>query len=461
MWYYHLRSSDNENITYFVDYRRLSHEERNLLEIDNGYRSEEARLADASYQMWQKGLMKNDLNLQLNINPQKKSIRNLEIFKGTVVRIDDSVFITDIEDNYRFIRRYFNVIHSYYILFLRLFSLNNPFREIWGFCKAFKVKRIDPCRRNVTELDKADYDKFESRLLKVRPKVSVIIPTLNRYEYLKDVLADLEKQDYNNFEVIVCDQTKPLDRKFYEGWKFPLKLIEQEDEALWLARNRSIKDSTGEYILLFDDDSRVDPDWISSHLKCIDYYKCDISSGISLSRIGGKIPLNYSYFRWGDQVDTGNVMFYKQTMLDTGMFDRQFERQRQGDGEYGLRAYLCGMTNVSNPLAKRIHLKVSTGGLRQTGNWDALRPTKFFAPRPVPSILYLSRKYFGNNKARLLLLINMPSSVVPYKYKDNRKKQLLYMLSFVVTFPVIVAQAAVSWHKASLKLKEGDKIERL
>jgi glycosyltransferase involved in cell wall biosynthesis len=29
-----------------------------------------------------------------------------------------------------------------------------------------------------------------------QPLVSVIIPTLNRYVYLKDVMEDLEKQDY-------------------------------------------------------------------------------------------------------------------------------------------------------------------------------------------------------------------------------------------------------------------------
>jgi hypothetical protein len=177
--------------------------------------------------------------------------------------------------------------------------------------------------------------------------------------------------------------------------------------------------------------------------------------------IGGKVPENYSYFRWGDQVDTGNVMFRKKIMHITGMFDRQFEKQRQGDGEYGLRAYLCGLKNISNPLAKRIHLKVSTGGLRQMGSWDSLRPTKLFAPRPIPSILYLTRKYFGNTASRLMLLLTIPTSLAPYKYKNNRKMQTFYMLSLLITFPVVLTQIFIAWHRASVKLKEGDKIERL
>ena len=44
--------------------------------------------------------------------------------------------------------------------------------------------------------------------------VSVVIPTLNRYTYLKDVLEDLEKQDYENFEVIVVDQSEPFQKNF-------------------------------------------------------------------------------------------------------------------------------------------------------------------------------------------------------------------------------------------------------
>ena len=75
----------------------------------------------------------------------------------------------------------------------------------------------------------------------MQPKVSVIIPTLNRYKYLKDVLSDLEKQDYRNFEVIVCDQSDNFDEDFYNGWNLDLKLIRQEEKALWLARNTAVK----------------------------------------------------------------------------------------------------------------------------------------------------------------------------------------------------------------------------
>jgi GT2 family glycosyltransferase len=90
------------------------------------------------------------------------------------------------------------------------------------------------------------------------------------------------------------------------------------------------------------------------------------------------VPQNYSFFRVSDQIDTGNVLIKRDVFQTIGLFDRQFEKQRMGDGEYGLRAYLEGFLNVSNPYAKRLHLKVGTGGLRQMGSWDGFRPKKFF-----------------------------------------------------------------------------------
>src|SRR5690606_21127146 len=120
-------------------------------------------------------------------------------------------------------------------------------------------------------------------LISENPLVTVVIPTLIRYEYLKDVLMDLEQQDYNNFEVIIVDQSEPFNENFYSGFKLDIQLIHQEERALWLARNQAIGKSKGVYLLLFDDDSRVDSDWITNHLKCLDFFKAELSSGVSIS----------------------------------------------------------------------------------------------------------------------------------------------------------------------------------
>jgi glycosyltransferase involved in cell wall biosynthesis len=291
--------------------------------------------------------------------------------------------------------------------------------------------------------------------------VSVIIPTLNRYPYLKDVLKDLEQQDYSNFEVIVVDQSEPFQEEFYDEFQLNINLIHQEEKALWLARNTAIKQSKGEYILLFDDDSRVDKDWITQHLKTLDFFKADLSSGVSISTQGAKVPANYAHFGISSQLDTGNVLLKKSVFKDLGLFDRQFEKQRMGDGEFGLRAYLSGYKNISNPYAKRLHLKVGSGGLRQMGSWDGFRPKKWLDPRPIPSVVYLFRSYHGNKAARWALLKTVPSSIMPYRYKSNSVMMLVGVLISIVISPLVFFQVWKSWSLASTKLKEGPMIEKI
>jgi len=144
-----------------------------------------------------------------------------------------------------------------------------------------------------------------------------------------------------------------------------------------------------------------------------------------------------------------------------GMFDRQFDKQRMGDGEFGLRAYLAGFKSISHPFAKRLHLKVGTGGLRQMGSWDAFRPKKFFAPRPLPSVLYLYRKYFPKEYVKNAITIGMLPSLIPYKWKGKRYLYPLGAMLAIFILPVLLIQLNISWKRATVMLKEGDKIEWL
>ncbi|MBK5214595.1 MAG: glycosyltransferase family 2 protein [Flavobacteriaceae bacterium] len=361
-------------------------------------------------------------------------------------------------DEYRFLRKYFHPVWVLYVLMLRVFSFKNPFLEISAWKKSGDVKRSDYLKNPISY---TDWITFESALVAEKPFVSVVIPTLNRYEYLKDVLEDLEKQEYKNFEVIIVDQSNPYQEDFYKNFNLDIQLSQQTERALWLARNHAIEISKGEYLLLFDDDSRVAPDWIINHLKSLDFFKADISSGVSLSALGAEVPQNYSFFRISDQIDTGNVLLKKQVFRDIGLFDRQFEKQRMGDGEYGLRAYLNNYKNISNPFAGRIHLKVSSGGLREMGSWDAFRPKKLFSPRPIPSVLYLYRKYFGSKRTLLTILRTVPQSIIPYRYKKNKKMLVVGLLISLFLFPFVVLQVVISWRLASKKLEEGAIIKGL
>jgi len=425
IWYFNLKPS--KDFGYFPTEDQLKADGFTLSK-DLNYLSQDAQNRDLAWVAHNSGFI------------NKKFENGLEIWNETPIPV---------VDEYRFMKKYLHPAWVFYTYIIRILTLHNPFIETYSFFKNRKVKRVS---FSDTIVKHSQYEEFASKLVSDNPKISVIIPTLNRYKYLKDVMLDLEKQTYKNFEVIVVDQTEPFQEEFYKNWNLNLIYWHQKEKALWKARNEAIEKATGEYILLYDDDSLIDADWIYEHLKCLDFFKADISSGVSLSVVGAKVPEHYNYFSWSSQLDTGNVLLKKEIFYKIGFFDIKFEKQRMGDGEFGLRCYLNGYKNISNCKAKRVHLKVSEGGLRQMGSWDGWRPKKLFGPRPVPSVLYLSRKYFGNSSSVYYIMNSILPSLIPYKFKGNRFLIFLSFLFLPLVLPLVIFQVFKSWKISSRML---------
>lgn len=425
IWYYNLKPK--RDYGYFPTEEQL-HEAGVLLQKDERYKSPIAQIRDMSWTAFQSGFI---------CDTQQSGI---DIWQNQTFPL---------EDEYRFLRKNIHQAWVMYILLIRIMTFNNPFKEIYGYLKTRKIKRVDYSKQVIQPVG---YDHFESQLVASNPMVSVIIPTLNRYVYLKDVLTDLEKQTYKNFEVIIVDQTDDFNPKFYESWNLDIKFWYQEEKALWKARNEAIQSAAGTYILMSEDDIRVPENLIENHLKAVDFFKADASCGVFFPE-GSSIPKERNYFKYGEQFATGNALLKKELFANVGLFDRQFEKQRMGDGEFGLRLYINGFKLISNPLAYCIDVKAPKGGLRIAGgSWDAWRPKNFFGPRPVPSVLYFSRKYFGNKLTVFYIFQAVLPSLVPYKFKKNRYLKIIAFIMLPFLLPLAVFQVLKSWRLADVKL---------
>lgn len=385
--------------------------------MDDGFETESAQKADLGYRLWNKGVM---------LTATKYEVAQLRLLPPPTLN-----------DEYRFIRKYWGASWAGFALMLRLVSLNNPITEIRAYLLTRKVKRValqsDPIIHEA-------YQRSQLPIFTETPMVSVIIPTLNRYKWLKDVLHDLEHQAYRNFNVIVVDQSDIFDASFYNKFKLNIQVIRQEEKKLWTARNRAIQASRSEYLLFFDDDSRVAPDWIMQHLKCMYFFGADISAGVSLEKDTANIPESYRHFRWADQFDSGNAMVRRKVFDIIGLFDETFNGWRMGDGEFGFRAYRFGFKSVSNPSASRVHLKVGEGGLREMGHWDAFRSKNWFAPKPLPSAMYLYRKYLPRAYANNAMFIGILLSNTAFKHKKNKNILVLSIVLTIVKAPLLFIQ---------------------
>src|SRR5690554_1772263 len=149
----------------------------NQLQPDLGYRSQFARDYDLSWQAIQIGY-----------------IGNVDCYSHFEK--------VPLADEYRFIKKQFHSFWVFYVVCLRLLSFHHPFKEIKAWLTSLKVNRVT----SHIVLAYPEWENFQSQLIEQGPLVSVVIPTLNRYDYLKAVLEDFEKQDYKNFEIIVVDQ---------------------------------------------------------------------------------------------------------------------------------------------------------------------------------------------------------------------------------------------------------------
>lgn len=101
--------------------------------------------------------------------------------------------------------------------------------------------------------------------------LSVIIPTYNRANTLRQCLEYLQKQNTRGFEVIVVDdgstdETKQTVESIQETSWLDLHYYYQENQKQGAARNLGIKKAKGEIVLFLGDDILGLPDLIENHL---------------------------------------------------------------------------------------------------------------------------------------------------------------------------------------------------
>ena len=170
--------------------------------------------------------------------------------------------------------------------------------------------------------------------------ISVIVPTFNRPEMLKETLKSIFNQTYQNFEIVVIndggENVSDLIRKFQDH---RIKYIEHEkNRGMAAARNTGIKIARGKYIALLDDDDLFYP----NHLKVAMAQLCGDTPVIytdairatyrkvndSYQLIGKKVPYSIDFEK--DNLLVGNIspincfVFEKEKALQAGLFDETF-----------------------------------------------------------------------------------------------------------------------------------------
>lgn len=111
-------------------------------------------------------------------------------------------------------------------------------------------------------------------------KISIIMPVYNGEKYLRKTLDSVLAQRFEDFELIAVNdgsEDKTLLILYeYQSKISKMRIINQENKGVSIARNRAIKEAIGEYICFLDADDILHPDFLSTLYKVDNEFNSDI-----------------------------------------------------------------------------------------------------------------------------------------------------------------------------------------
>ncbi len=217
--------------------------------------------------------------------------------------------------------------------------------------------------------------------------VSIVIPNWNGKKFLTGCLDSLAQQTYGNVEIIVVDNgSKDGSVEFLERNYPQVKLVLfPTNTGFSVAVNRGIRESTGEYVALLNNDTVVDCKWVeemvtamqahpeigSAACKMLAYDDHTMLDGAGDGYRRGGLPGRIGHrehdtgrFHTARYIlgACGGAAFYRRSLFQTvGYFDDDYFAYLE-DVDFGLRAQSAGYKCYYVPTAVVYHLGCGTTG---------------------------------------------------------------------------------------------------
>ncbi len=211
-------------------------------------------------------------------------------------------------------------------------------------------------------------------------QASVVIPTFNRLEDLRRVVAAVEEEARGfgaGVEIVVVDDGS------HDGtWEWlsaraaesALSVLRQENSGPAIARNRGVEIATGDIVLFLGDDTVPQPGWLAAHLEehrlagnadqvaVLGYtsFPPEIDSpfarfineygaqfGYSIIEDPTEVPFNFFY--------TSNISLPRRILERLGGFREDFPAAAWEDIEFAYRAVGQGLRLRYQPRARTLH----------------------------------------------------------------------------------------------------------
>ena len=165
-------------------------------------------------------------------------------------------------------------------------------------------------------------------------KVSVIIPTFNRFSLISRAIDSVLNQTIKPFEIIVVDDgSSDNTSTFIKNNYKSVKLIKQNNLGVSKARNVGIKNSSGDWIALLDSDDEWKKNKLEVQIKSLseyDYYSVCHTNEIWI-RNGIRVNQKKRHQKYGGdifdkcldicRISPSSIIFKKNIINEVGWFD--------------------------------------------------------------------------------------------------------------------------------------------
>lgn len=257
--------------------------------------------------------------------------------------------------------------------------------------------------------------------------ISIIIPNYNGKKYLEGCLDSIYNMQQLDFEVIIIDNASQDDDFEWISQYSDLQ-FKQLDKNYGFSRavNEGIRLAKGEYVLLLNNDTVIEKDFVQELVKTIKkdkqifavsskmiaYHNRELIDdagdeynllGWTKKRGDGKSVQSFGAEKRVFSACAGAALYRKSIFDEIGYFDENFFAYME-DVDIGYRANIYGYKNVYCPDAKVYHIGSATSGSRYNA---------FKVKLAARNNIYVAYK----NMPLVQLILNMPFLFIGYLIK--------------------------------------------
>ncbi|MCH3884994.1 glycosyltransferase family 2 protein [Tenacibaculum aquimarinum] len=346
---------------------------------------------------------------------------NLLINKNKKTTNDLSEKVT-LKELFSFVKSCYKTRWFFLLFFNNLIVYEKMFPFI-SFLSSFFIKLKT---QKSLSFDDIKVQSIKEEIKKEDFSVDVLIPTLGREKYLKDVLLDLNKQTLLPKKVIIVEQNpdettvSSLDY-LKDKWSFEIDHTFIHQLGACNARNIGLSKVTSNFVFFADDDIRFKNDLLEES-----FYKFNqfLPDGIVLSSLQkGEVEESETSIlstKFGTNSSIANS-----SLIKNCSFKKEHEFGYGEDTDFGMQLRNLGAEILDIPSVKMLHLKAPIGGFRHKPIlvWES------DLPKPSPTVMAYNLKHLtkeqlhGYKTILFIKFYKLQSIKNPVKYFYSMKKR--------------------------------------